>query len=123
MAKTTQYQYQEVIANGCRVVNLTPHDIKVVNDEGNLIVNITHEETPARVSSETVQVGDLGGIPVTKTVFGTVTGLPPMEEGTRYIVSRMVASAATGRDDLLVPGLQVRNADGQVVGCKSLDLA
>lgn len=118
----TQYQ-ENVISTGCRVVNLTPHDIKVVDNEGNLIVSVPHEETPARVSSETIQVGDLGGIPVTKTVFGTVTGLPPQEEGTRYIVSRMVASAATGREDLLVPGLQVRNADGQVVGCKSLDLA
>lgn len=107
-----------------RVVNLTPHAITVVSHwDSEVLVRYEPEETPARVSSETVFMGDLNGIPVTQTVFGEVTGLPPEAENTWYIVSRMVANATEGRYDLLVPGLQVRNADGQVVGCESLDWA
>lgn len=106
------------------VVNLTPHAITILSRwDGKVLARYEPEETPARVSSETVHMGDLNGIPVTQTIFGEVTGLPPEEENTWYIVSRMVAEAAKGRVDLLVPGLQVRDDDGRVIGCQSLDWA
>lgn len=102
------------------IKNLTPHDVRVLNDNNEVVV-VLNSEGIARVSSETKVVDTLNGVPITETVFGEVTGLPPETEGTYYIVSRMVASAASERRDLLVPGLQIRDEQGRVVGCKSLD--
>lgn len=102
------------------IKNMTPHNICVVDDNNEVVVALDSEGI-ARVSSESKVVDTLNGVPITKTVFGEVTGLPPETEGTYYIVSRMVASAASERRDLLVPGLQVRDEQGRVVGCKSLD--
>ena len=102
------------------IKNLTPHDVRVLNDNNEVVV-VLESEGIARVSSESKVVDTLNGVPITETVFGEVTGLTPETEGTYYIVSRMVASAASERRDLLVPGLQVRDEQGRVVGCKSLD--
>lgn len=103
-----------------KIINMTPHAVRVLDDNNTVIATLVSEGI-ARVSSETRTVATLNGIPVTETIFGEVTGLPPETEGVYLIVSRMVASAAKGRSDLLVPGLQVRNESGQVIGCKSLD--
>lgn len=100
--------------------NFTPHVVRVLDDNNEVVVALESEGI-ARVSSETKVVDTLNGVPITETVFGEVTGLPPEAEGTYYVVSRMVASAASERHDLLVPGLQVRDEQGRVVGCKSLD--
>ena len=102
------------------IKNLTPHDVRILDDNNEVVVAMVSEGI-ARVSSETQVVDTLNGVPIPETVFGEVTGLPPETEGTYYIVSRMVASAASERHDLLVPGLQVRDEQGRVVGCKSLD--
>ena len=102
------------------IKNLTPHDVRGLNDNNEVVV-VLDSEGIARVSSESKVVDTLNGVPITETVFGEVTGLPPETEGTYYIVSRMVASAASERRDLLVPGLQVRDEQGRGVGCKSLD--
>ena len=102
------------------IKNLTPHEVRVLNDNNEVVVAMISEGI-ARVSSESKVVDTLNGVPITETVFGEVTGLPPETEGTYYVVSRMVASAASERHDLLVPGLQVRDEQGRVVGCKSLD--
>lgn len=82
-------------------------------------------------------------IPTTRVTFGAVDGLPEPRwtaaegsgYGTRnagpgrrpavyYVVSMVVAlvARAQGRalDDLLVPGQQVRDVHGRVIGCRSL---
>lgn len=102
------------------IKNLTPHDVRILDDNNEVVVAMVSEGI-ARVSSESKVVDTLNGVPITETVFGEVTGLPPEAEDTYYVVSRMVASAASERRDLLVPGLQVRDEQGRVVGCKSLD--
>jgi hypothetical protein len=50
--------------------------------------------------------------------FGLVTGLPDATDFRRYIVSQIVADALPDRDDLLVPHDIIRDAAGQVVGCR-----
>ena len=99
-------------------VNLTPHEVTLVNDQGDITLVIEPEGTPARcvVKREIAFIAD--GISVNKSVFGEVVGLPEPIEGTWYIVSRIVAEAAQ-RSDLLVPDETVRNQEGQIVGCKS----
>jgi hypothetical protein len=96
------------------LVNLTPHVINV----GSLA--IAPNGAIARVSSSVVKIDEVDGVDVVKTTFGTVEGLPNTQEGVWLIVSALVRLAAPERSDLLSPGEQVRNAAGQVVGCKNL---
>ena len=99
-------------------INLTPHEITLVNDQGDITLVIKPEETPARcaVKREIAFIAD--NVQVNQSVFGEVVGLPDPVEGTWCIVSRIVAEAAR-RSDLLVPDETVRNQEGQIVGCKS----
>lgn len=46
--------------------------------------------------------------------------LPEPVEETIFIVSRLVARASSGRDDLVFPVDLIRGAKGKVIGCRSL---
>ena len=105
-----------------KILNLTPHNVVIVIDE---ITNIVIPSDGIARVSETKTIApsiDVDGITVETFVsaFGEVENLPPKEEGVMIIVSALVASAAKGRDDLLVPGELVRDDGGNIVGCKSL---
>ena len=106
--------------NKVEVVNLTPHAI-------NIIGGPTFEPSGeiARISSTNESAGEMvvNGelIPLITQEFGEITGLPEEQEGTFYIVSALVFSN-TNRQDLLVPGEQVRDQDGRVIGCQSFQV-
>lgn len=104
------------------LVNLTPHTINFVNPEGAEILNLPPSGTVARVATNAQVVGDLDGIPVTHTVYGEIEGLPEPQDGVIYIVSGLVRTACPSRSDLACPGLQVRDSEGRVIGCQSLDM-
>ena len=109
-------------------VNLTPHPIGFVDQTDTPILTVPTTAV-ARVSAQTTTVGHfiINGvqIPRTHTVYGQVEGLPDPTPGVIYIVSGMIVSALASqgihRDDLLVPGQQVRDEQGRVIGCRSLD--
>lgn len=82
-----------------QIINLTPHDINLSSGE-----IYPRSGTLARVDMP----------------YGDVSGLPKEEEGKGYIVSVLVAERLPGRKDLLVPGAQVRDEKGRIVGCESL---
>lgn len=100
-----------------RIVNCTPHDINVVREDGE-IVTFTRSEAPARCTVERVQVWEIDGIPLFRSEFGAVENLPEPKDGTRFIVSRVVAEAARERHDLLIPDDTVRDEAGRIVGCR-----
>lgn len=108
-----------------KIINLTPHTINIVATNGEAIATFPSQGI-ARVASKEEIIGELNGIPVTSTTYGEIEGLPAESENTVFIVSRLILSALEKqniiRHDLRVPGLQVRNEAGQVVGCKSLAL-
>ena len=101
--------------------NFTPHNVVVIVNESKIVIpsdgiaRVTEEKNPAPSI-------DVDGVAVETFVsaFGEVENLPPQEDGMMIIVSALVASAAKGRDDLLVPGELVRDDGGNIVGCKSL---
>lgn len=101
-----------------KLINKTLHCINFIDDNGEVERTIEPDGIPARVMSTSVVVAEINGIKIEETQFGEIEGLPE-EEGVYYIVSRIVATAAS-RKDLLVPGQQVRDEDGRVVGCRSL---
>jgi len=100
------------------IKNFTPHRI-VVCEDGEIPVVI--ESTGLiRLKATTVADEPIDGIPTSRTVFGEPEGLPNYQEGTYYIVSQLVKSALPQRTDLLVPAEVVRDAEGNIIGCKSL---
>ena len=104
-------------------INLTPHDINIVNDEGELIFAIPPCGDVARVSSHTEIVGYVDfDIPLTRTVFGEVEGLREKVDGVYQIVSSLVKQRCLDRDDVVIPNESVRDEHGRIIGCKSLGL-
>jgi len=101
-----------------RVINLTPHDINIVGDDGQVTQTFPASGELARCSVSREQIGEVDGIAVNRTVFGAVTGLPEQQEGVVYIVSALVAKAAD-RDDVLIPDDTVRDEQGRIVGCRA----
>ena len=104
------------------ILNLTPHDVVVVTETGNIV--IPKSGVVARCAQQTEQVGTIeyagNTIPITQTSYGDIIDLPNPSSGKYYIVSRLVMSAASGRSDLLVPNGLVRDDNGNIIGCESL---
>jgi hypothetical protein len=119
-----------------RLRNLTPHPLHVyrmtdpdVLDPDEVepwLVLQPDVEAAARVGMVDLGEQSLGvGIPVAYVEFGRLARrLPDRVEGQWLVVSLPVVLVATyadgGRDDLLVPYLEVRNPRGTVVGCRML---
>lgn len=105
------------------IINLTPHPVNIVNEEGN-VIKVFESAGVARAAQEDVEIGTLEGIPIIETTFGELVDLPKYSKDTYYIVSAITAKAAdlSGRStrDLLLPGKTVRNSDGQIIGCQAL---
>ena len=99
-----------------KVINLTPHEVKVVNDDGSIIV-YQPEPNPARVSVTLRRIGT-SKVPMYEEVYGDVIGLPKIEFGTILIVSGLVCNACPDRYDLVHPVGLVRDDLGKVIGCK-----
>lgn len=114
------------------IVNLTPHDVNLVREENGKIVETIKFMpcgTIARCSQTTEKIGDVeidigfvthSPIPITKTTYGEIEGLPEQDRDHIYIVSALVANAATDRYDLVIPNELVRDENGRIIGCKSL---
>ena len=105
------------------IINLTPHPINIIDEEGN-IIKVFESAGVARATQEDAEIGTLEGIPIIEPEFGELIGLPEYSQGTYYIVSAITAKAASlsGRStrDLLLTGKTVRNSDGQIIGCQAL---
>ena len=101
------------------IVNLTPHKIMIVLQDGNKIEIVPSGIIP-RVSTTVVKVGEEGGIPLFRTQYGEVTDLPPVEDGKLFVVSGLLKAACPDRTDLLTPAKQIRDEAGRVIGCEGL---
>ena len=110
-----------------QLVNLTPHKITIIGSDGETLCEIAPSGTIARAASVIVNDGTVDGVPVVRTSYGLVEGLPAPIDGTKYIVSSLTATAArrSGRttEDLLIPGRTVRDEEGVILGCQALSHA
>lgn len=120
-----------------RIVNLCPHAIDLLLDDGRRVV-IPPAQRPARVLVTRGPVEERklepdgaasGGaepdgapvtVPVTISRYGEVVDLPGPAPDVCYVVSYPVAYACAERDDLLIPDDLVRDGRGVVVACRSL---
>jgi hypothetical protein len=106
------------------LVNLTPHPIAIY---GNRLAEDGPDEiiapsgTVARIA--TIDLGTSlsahSGRQYELVQYGHAHDLPQPQPGTDYIVSLVVALACH-RDDLLAPYVEVRNAEGTMIGCRYL---
>ena len=86
------------------IINLTPHPIRVLGDDGREILVVPPSGEVASVSTVTEPAGTVNGVPVVRTRFGEVQGLPEPQPGRVYIVSALVLQALGGsREDVLAP--------------------
>ena len=117
------------------IINATPHTITLVSKQGVQqdpkkqflaeAVEILKEIPPSgilpRVSMSNSFVEEIDGIPIESVEYGDIQGLPECEKEVYYIVSGLVAQAASkiGRKDCLAPGGLVRdkNNPGLILGC------
>jgi hypothetical protein len=113
-----------------KIVNLTPHNLDLVVDGE--VVHTFPSDGVARLSTDAeptspvrVPTGKMSdhsspdlSIPVSRTSFGAVEGLPAHEPGTIYIVSLPVA-AHVQRADVMSPDV-VRDDYGRVIGMRGL---
>lgn len=102
------------------ILNCTPHSLTFVDDAGKVIRVIEPSGILPRVSSTISVVGDIDGIPDEVTSYGEVVDLPEKQDGTILVVSAMVAARLPDRSDIRIPGRQVRDDQGRIIGCRSL---
>ena len=105
-----------------RLINLTPHAINLM--AGDTTITIQPSGMVARCATTRTQVDVLAvdgvQIPVNQIGFGAVQGLPAPKPDTMYVVSSLVAQAAKDRKDLLTVDDAVRDAGGNIIGCRAL---
>lgn len=102
-----------------RVVNLTPHEVRVIDAQARVIRTWKSAPRPARVETDRVPLREIDGIPLLSEERTRAANLPDPEEGVWYIVSSVVSSAHPERCDLLVPSDLVRDSKGVVTACRS----
>jgi len=68
---------------------------------------------------DTVTVDGIS-VPVNQTRFGEVFDLPDPQPDTIFVVSALVAQAVPDREDVFFPDDIVRDANGNVIGCRAL---
>jgi len=105
-----------------KLVNLTPHEIVLMPAPGGEI-HIPPSGTVARCETCREAKGVVGVcgtlIPINRTTFGAITGLPDPAPDTLYIVSAVVAQAAR-RDDVVIVDDAVRDEAGRIIGARAL---
>ena len=107
--------------------NLTPHEVRLVDEEGETVLVIPPSGEVARpsettASEETMFVDGLWPVGSRTVIYDGAENLPAAaDDHMVYIVSRVTASACTGRSDVYFPGGEVRDDHGRIVGCRRLD--
>ena len=98
-----------------KFVNLTEGVLKIRGGLGD-IWPLHPDGTVASVSSTSIEIaGGCGVFGLVATVYGEVTGLPDPVADTIFIVSSMVASRVTDRDDVVSPGELVSDDIGMPI--------
>jgi hypothetical protein len=104
-----------------KIVNLTPHSLTLVGENGTLVVppsGVVVRLAVTRTALDSVTVDGVS-IPVSLPVLGDVTDMPAAEVGVILVVSALVAGAVN-RFDVYSPGELIRDSGGNVIGARGL---
>jgi hypothetical protein len=104
-----------------KLVNLIGHEI-TISGYGTL----PKAENPCFVETEQIIMGKLSGIPIAKTDFKEIVNLPDPEDGTYYIVNRIVMDYVPfNREDVFCVDTgpsSIRDENGQVLAVTQLSI-
>ena len=108
-----------------KLVNLTPHALNLMPggpDEPTVTIPPSGQVARCEVRRVQVDTVTVDGItvPVNRTQFGAVTGLPDPQPDTIYIVSSLVAQAVPDRQDVFIVDDAVRDEQGRIIGARAL---
>ena len=84
------------LVDGGQLINLTPHPVNVIMDDGSNITIDPSGVVPRCSAANTVVAPGF-----TQSILGDVTGLPAQQDGVLLIVGALVRSACPDRDDLI----------------------
>ena len=101
-----------------KVINLTPHDVDICDEYGNVIKTYKASGMVARVRHYWSEIDNVDGVPIVTRENEHLVDLPEAQEGVFYIVSNIVLEYCNDRFDLLAPVKQVK-INGRVVGCQA----
>lgn len=105
--------------DGEYLVNLCPHAVDFMVDGEK--VTVPPSGQIARCAQTTNRTGRVfAGLPVSRSEYGKVTGLPKPFKGIGYVVSMAVKSRVHDRTDVFQLSETIRNDSGQVAGAASL---
>jgi len=108
-----------VEVDGIKIYNTTPHAIKVLDESGEVILEILKATEPLRLREENDYWWKICGISVFRKSF-SVTELPPFMPNTYYVVALPVAQIIKRDEyDFIVPHDLVRDSEGNVIGCRA----
>lgn len=119
-------QARAVVRGIRRWVNLTRHDIVVLDDAASReILRIEPSGTVAILDEvidreSSIAIDGENYIPTQTVTHSNTIGLEPRRDGVAYVVSRLTALANAGRDDLYFPHEEVRDEQGRILGCRVL---
>lgn len=109
------------------IINLTPHEIVFCKDgdaergyDYDVVKVVPACGLVARLTGKNNRIGEIDGIPIFKTVYGEVAGLPEPQDGVVYVVSTLVKQRCRDRKDVLVPVGLIRDGMGNIIGCTGL---
>lgn len=114
------------------LINLTPHDINIygdgsLDDKDKILLTLPSKGI-ARCEQTIRSEGYIGleekledgrhiSIPIQRSSYGKVTGLPAPTNKTIYVVSALVAQQAK-RNDVVCPIDYVRDEKNRIIGCR-----
>lgn len=106
-----------------KIINLTPHALTFLDDANNVVLTVPSSGI-ARAGQTRVHVRDVdvGGVslPVCRSTYGAVDGLPEMQDGVVYVVSALTAQACPERPDVYITDDPVRDEAGRIIGCRGI---
>lgn len=115
-----------------KYINTTPHDINLMLETGNLVIQPSGLSFRVAADTEVVRTEQIEGhaVEVRTRVFHDVVvfdgeeevPLPDEQEGVVYIVSRITAEALPERTDLRMVDGTVRDESGRIIGCTGLSV-
>lgn len=101
-----------------KVINLTPHDVDICDEYGNVIKTYKASGMVARVRHGWSKIDIVDGVPVVVRENEHLVDLPKPQADTIFIVSNIVLDYCPNRVDLYAPVKQVK-INGRVVGCQA----
>lgn len=101
-----------------KVINLTPHNVDICDEDGNIIKTYEASGQIARLAQRAEVVEYIDGVPVKVSRDRRITGLPDPRKDVTYIVSNIVLNECRHRKDLIAPATKFYDGN-RLVGCTS----